>query len=457
MSIQRNPLANQSRTMSTQNKTFSDRIRTSQFTRILIVGLLILLMQIPILFFQGLVSEREGLQRAAVSEVTSKWGKQQMLIGPRVIVPYLKWSGTGKNLRSDKHFATFLPETLNIRGNLKSQVRHRGLFQIPIYKADLQLNGQFQRPDFSAWSVKDKDILWNEAELSLEIGDTSAIQNQAVLSWNNSQIPLAPGAGKFIRDRTGVHVSLREKLKDTVLKFSLPLELNGSERFTVAPFGKVTKVNLTSNWSDPSFQGSWLPVDRTITDKDFTANWEIPSLGRSYPQQWNNLLPTSEQTIRSSLFGVDLLSPVDNYRMVKRSIKYNFLFIMLTFAVFWLFEVIVRLRVHPLQYLLVGTAMCMFYLLQLALSEHIGFQLAYLIATAAVVILITAYSIAVLKASTRGGTIGITQISLYGYLYIVLAHQSYALLIGSIGLFIFLAIVMFLTRKIDWFQTGVSD
>ena len=241
------------------------------------------------------------------------------------------------------------------------------------------------------------------------------------------------------------------------MKFVLPLELNGSERLTVAPFGEVTTVNLTSNWSDPSFQGSWLPVTRRVTADGFEAKWDIPSLGRSYPQQWNNLVPTSETTIRSSVFGVDLLSPVDNYRMVKRSVKYNFLFIMLTFAVFWLFEVIVKLRVHPLQYLLVGTAMCMFYLLQLALSEHIGFQTAYLLATAAVVVLITAYSIAVLKASTRGGTIGITQISLYGYLYIVLAHQSYALLIGSIGLFLFLAVVMFLTRKIDWFQAGMAD
>jgi inner membrane protein len=138
--------------------------------------------------------------------------------------------------------------------------------------------------------------------------------------------------------------------------------------------------------------------------------------------------------------------------MVERSIKYNFIFLVLTFAVFWLFEVISPVRVHPLQYLLVGTAMSLFYLLQLALSEHIGFQSAYLTASGAVVVMITSYSVAVLRANRRGGIIGLTQIALYGYLYIVLAHQDYALLIGSLGLFIFLAIVMFLTRKVDWFN-----
>lgn len=437
--------------MNAQNNIF-DRICASQFTRILIVCFLILLLQIPIVFLLSLVSDRQQLHRVAVSDITSKWGEQQTLIGPQLVVPYRKWSGSGKTLRSDMKHATFLPETLQLSGHLESETRYRGLFKVPVYRANLEISGEFQRPDFSTWGIKAEDILWDDTELALQISDTSAIQNQALLSWNSSKIPLAPGKGKFGSNRPGVHVGLRGKMQGNAFKFVLPLELNGSERINLAPFGKVTNTKLTSNWSDPSFQGPWLPENRQITAEGFEASWNIPSLGRSYAQQWNNEQPVAENLIADSLFGVDLIAPVDNYRMVNRSIKYNFLFLVLTFAVFWLFEVIVRLRVHPLQYLMIGTAMCMFYLLQLSLSEHIGFQIAYLVASGAVVVLTTTYSIAVLKASQRGGTIGITQAMLYGYLYIVLAHQSYALLIGSIGLFLFLAVVMYLTRRIDWFN-----
>ena len=193
-----------------------------------------------------------------------------------------------------------------------------------------------------------------------------------------------------------------------------------------------------------------------MTTKGFNATWDIPSLGRNYPQQWNNESPVNPELIQTSLFGVDLISPVDNYRMSDRRIKYNYLFLILTFAVFWLFETATRLRVHPLQYLLVGVAMSMFYLLQLAISEHLGFKVGYLIATGAVVVLITAYSIAVLRARKRGAIIGVMQVALYSYLYVVLANQDYSLLMGSIGLFLFLAIIMYFTRRMESLEPPLS-
>ena len=436
-------------------QTGFDRLVNSQFTRILVVIFLILLLQIPIALLQGLISDRQSLSQETITEITSKWGQQQTIVGPQLVVPYVKRSGSGKNVRTELKTATFLPDDLQINGNVETEVRYRGLFEVPVYKSKIDLNGQFLRPDFSNWGIQPEDIRWGEAEFSLQIADTRAIQNQGVLTWNQAQLPLAPGAGKFGGDRRGVHVNLRGRMEGNVFKFALPLELNGSEKLAFAPFGKVTKAQLESNWGDPSFQGSWLPVEHTISPESFQATWDIPSLGRGYPQQWTSETPVADHLIQESAFGVDFISPVDNYRMVRRSVKYNILFLLLTFSVFWLFEVtVVQLRVHPLQYLLVGTAMCMFYLLQLALSEHIGFEVAYWLASAAVVALVTFYSIAVLKAKQRGGTIGLTQIFLYGYLYIVLAHQSYALLIGSVGLFAFLAVVMFLTRNIDWFNNN---
>ncbi|MGB8698919.1 MAG: cell envelope integrity protein CreD, partial [Thermosynechococcaceae cyanobacterium] len=307
------------------------------------------------------------------------------------------------------------------------------------------------------WGVRPEDILWDRAELNLQISDAHAIQNQAKLTWNQQKIAFSPGQGKQGSNQPGIHASLNKQMTGEAFNFEIPLKLNGSERIAFAPFGEITQVQLKSNWRDPSFQGLWLPTERSVTPKGFDASWTIPSLGRNYPQQWNPDSPVSPDIIQASIFGVDLISPVDNYRMASRSIQYNFLFLVLTFATFWLFEVTVRLRVHPLQYLLVGVAMSLFYLLQLALSEHLGFNVSYLIASAAVVVMISTYSVAVLRAKQRASLIGGMQITLYGYLYVVLANQDYSLLIGSFGLFGFLAIVMYLTRHIDWFNTHRPD
>jgi inner membrane protein len=431
-----------------------EQIKNSQFLRILLVSFLILILQIPTAMMQGLVSDRQNLRQEAISSITTKWGTQQKLIGPQLVVPYVKRVQSGNTQRSDVKLGTFLPQTLDISGAMDSETRYRGIFEVPVYKSVLTLRGQFQRPDFSNWGVRPEDILWDRAELALRISDVHAIQDQAKLIWNGQKIAFIPGQGKLGGNNPGIYASLKSNMAGDTFKFEVPLNLNGSERLTFAPFGEVTQVKLKSNWRDPSFQGLWLPNNRSVTDKGFEATWNIPSLGRNYPQQWNQDSPVGDQTIQASVFGVDLISPVDNYRMASRSIQYNFLFLVLTFATFWLFEVTVKLRVHPLQYLLVGVAMSLFYLLQLALSEHIGFNLAYLIASTAVVVMISAYSVAVLRAKQRAGIIGGMQVALYGYLYVVLANQDYSLLMGSFGLFGFLAVVMYLTRNIDWFNVN---
>jgi inner membrane protein len=436
----------------------SDQFKNSQFVRILLVSFLILILQIPTVMLQGLVNDRQSLRQEAVSSITVKWGTQQEIIGPRLVVPYIKRVQSGNTKKAEVKSGIFLPQTLNISGNLDSETRHRGIFEVPVYRTDLSIRGRFQRPDLSSWGVNPEDILWNRAELNIQISDTHALQNQAKLAWNKTKISFVPGQGKLASDSnaSGIHAVLKDKMVGDTFDFEIPLKLQGSERMTFAPFGETTQVNLTSNWPDPSFQGSWLPSQNTVTSKGFKAVWDIPSLGRNYPQLWNTESPVGADTIKNSIFGVDLISPVDNYRMAERSIKYNFLFLVLTFAVFWLFEVTVRLRVHPLQYLLVGIAMSLFYLLQLALSEHIGFQGAYAIASAAVIGMITIYSVAILRAKRRAGIIGAMQIALYGYLYVVLVNQDYSLLIGSFGLFGFLAIVMYFTRRIDWFDLNRS-
>jgi inner membrane protein len=459
-----------------------ERFTSSQFARLFVIGFLVLILQIPTLNLFSIINERQNLRQTAIQDITSKWGKEQVLVGPRLMVPYIKRIAASKDKpKADiQKIATFLPDTLNITGQLATETRYRGLFQVPVYSSQLELTGKFDALDFSSWGIPPEDILWDRSELAVQISDTRAISTEVNLKWNDVTLPFNPGLGKLqtgearlnldrpdaaTRDRdgtytpsvniasdAGIHTRLIKQIAPkTAYQFSIPLALRGSERLTFVPMGKLTTVNLASNWPSPSFQGGWLPEKSTVTAKGFEAKWQIPFLGRNYPQQWTNENPIADSTIYQSRFGVDLFSPVDNYHMAQRSIKYNFLFIILTFAVFWLFELTVRLRIHPLQYLLVGVAMCLFYLLQLAISEHLGFDRAYLISTIAVAGLITTYTMSILRARRRAAIVGVMQVSLYGYLYVVLASQDYSLLLGSIGLFGFLAIVMFVTRRIDWF------
>jgi inner membrane protein len=461
-----------------------EQIRNSQFLKLFVVGFLVLLLQIPTLMMYGLINERQNIRQSAITEVTSKWGTAQTIVGPRLIVPYLRRVGKDDKIITTTQKATFLPDQLLISGNMDSQMRHRGIFDIPVYTSKLELKGEFDRPDLSGWGIKPEDVLWDRAELSIQVADTRAIVNQVTVNWNGKPITFDPGLGKLftpsnegdfqfppnssynsnygsgktmqpspkLSPNTGIHVPLKGTMEAKAFQFQIPLEVRGSEQLSFVPMGKFTKVNLTANWPNPSFQGGWLPEKPKITNQGFEASWDVSFLGRNFPQQWNVDAPVNERTIYDTRFGVDLLSPTDNYRLAERSIKYNFLFLVLTFAVLWLFEVVVRLRVHPLQYLMVGVAMCMFYLLQLALSEHLGFHTAYAVSSIAVVVLITAYTMSVLQAKRRGSIVGVMQVSLYSYLYVVLASQDYSLLLGSIGLFSFLAVVMFLTRKVDWFN-----
>ena len=465
--------------MATAPPTPFEKVVNSQFARLLVIGLMVLILQIPTLMLFGVISERQAIRQSAIEDVTSKWGKEQTIVGPRLIVPYIKRSGTTEKPKSEQKFATFLPDDLQIIGKMDTETRYRGLFQVPVYTGKLELKGKFEALDFTPWGIKPEDVLWNRSELVVQIADTRAISTQVKLNWNKLTIPFNPGLGTYetgnsaipmptdpslanpeqrgvrsasVSSTAGIHARLVKNIEEKKdYPFSIPIEFHGSERIGFVPMGKLTQVSLTSNWPNPSFQGGWLPESSKISDTGFEAKWQIPFLGRNFPQQWNSENPIADSVIYQSRFGVDLFAPVDNYHMAERSIKYNFLFIVLTFAVLWLFEVMVRLRVHPLQYLMIGVAMCLFYLLQLALSEHMGFHRAYVIASLSVVVLITSYTMSILRAKRRGGIVGVMQVALYSYLYVVLASQNYSLLLGSVGLFIFLAIVMFLTRRVDWF------
>ena len=348
---------------------------------------------------------------------------------------------------------SFYQKKLHTRGSIDSEIRNRGIFSVPVYRLGLTVEGEFARPSFSELGVEPSTIGWDRAYLAVGISDTRAIQEETAVSWNDQKVSFLPGTGAFTDGGMGIHAVVGVADAMQRFKFSFPLLLNGSLSIYLTPFGQHSVVELQSDYSHPSFHGNWLPVERSVSADTFQAKWSIPFLGRNYPQAWRAGAEMGE-AIDGSRFGVELVNLVDHYRMAERSVKYAGLFILLTFATVWLIEVLAGVRVHPIQYLILGGALCLFYLLELSLSEHVGFPLAYAMASISVIGMVTAYSSAVLHRMRLALLVTAGVALLYVYLYILLMNEDFALLIGSVGLFAILAVIMYVTRRVDWYSVG---
>ncbi|HUG41308.1 MAG TPA: cell envelope integrity protein CreD, partial [Longimicrobiales bacterium] len=449
-------------------------LRASQTLRLVVVVVLVLVLLIPVAMIGGLVQERQERRATAVAEVSSSWGNAQAITGPALVVPYThRWTerttggqGEGQAVtRTAERTAVFLPERLEVRGRIESETLNRGIFSIPVYRLRATIEGEFARPRFTELGELGADVAavsWDRARLAVGISDARAIQEETAVTWNGGRVAFLPGTAG-LEDLGGgiqaaVPVGEGEDDDDERFAFSFPLALNGSGSLQVAPFGQNTVVELESDFPSPSFQGTWLPTERTVSDDGFRARWSIPFLGRNYPQAWTAGTAGRDmvRAIEASRFGVELVSGVDHYRMAERSVKYAAMFILLTFAAVWLVEVLAGVRVHPIQYLLLGAALCVFYLLELSLSEHLGFPVAYALASVAIVGMVASYSRVVLRRTGRAAVVGGGVALLYGYLYTLLMNEDYALLIGSVGLFLILGAVMFATRRVDWFAVGAE-
>ena len=447
--------------MSELAERVSSRLRNSQTLRLVTVGFLVLILQIPVAMIGGQVSERKERGLQAVSEVSSKWGDRQMLAGPMLVVPYAHtWTEVSRNGQSVERtgfrYASFLPDELNVVANATSDIRKRGIFEVPVYKLDLTVAGRFTPPDLSKLALNPATMNWDKAYVVMGVSDTRAIQQASNLAWDGQTIAFDPGTGGQQVIQNGIHAVVGAGADARSVEFSFPLVINGSQAIRFTPFGKATEVRLESNFPHPSFQGNWLPAERVVAGDGFEAQWKIPFLGRSFPQAWVDPGKIWE-SIERSTFGVDFVNPVDHYRMAERSVKYASLFILLTFAALWLFEVRAGVRVHPIQFLLLGAALCLFYLLELSLSEHLAFPLAFAIASLAIVGMVMAYGLVVLRELHRALVVGSGVGLLYVYLYVLLVNEDYALLFGSIGLFVILALIMYATRRVDWYSVGTKQ
>lgn len=430
------------------------RIRNSVITRLLVISGLVITLLIPVEMIKGVIHEREQRREEVIKEVSSKWGGEQTITGPILSVPYTDYftdeKGHEKTTISHAHL---LPDQLNIIGSVKPETRHRGMYQVVLYNAELQINADFRTKGLTELGIDEKDIHWEGATISMGVPDLRGIKETNLATWNNENIPISSGINAAPVMESGVSARVPVSPRQEKYSFRMRLNLNGSGQISFVPLGKVTTAQLTSPWKNPSFTGMFLPDKRIVNDQGFNASWKVLNLNRNYPQQWTG----KNDKVMESAFGAQFFSPVDEYQKSMRTAKYAVLFIVLTLVAFFLTEVTNKTRVHPIQYLLIGFAICLFYLLLLSVSEHTSFAAAYLIAGIASVLLVSTYSKGILKSTRIAATIGALLTFLYSFLYVTLQLEDYALLIGSIGLFVMLGIVMYLTRKINWYAIAPEE
>ncbi len=451
--------------MEKENLSFFERannwLKNSITIRLITIGFLLLLLLIPIGMVKDIIREREYRQQDAIREVSSKWGTEQTIKGLVLTIPYRSYlkvydKENSFELIETIEYAHFLPKKLNISGNISPKVRYRGIYEIVVYNSEIQVNGSFTLPNFEEWKIEEKDIIWEDATVELGLTDLRSIQENVSVNWNGTNYAFNPGIEHNDVVHHGISTKVLVNPKDSSFQnidFSLALNFNGSSSLNFIPLGKTTQVSLQSEWKDPSFDGAFLPDERTISEDGFTARWEVLHLNRSYPQSFRNTVGGIDQ----SSFGVNLLMPVDSYQKSMRSAKYASMFVALTFLIFFFVQILNRVRIHPIQYIIVGFALTIFYTLLIALSEHISFLWSYLIASIAIIGLIVLYVKNIFKNSTLTRMMGLMLIILYLFIYIIIQSQDYALLMGSIGLFIVLSVVMYLSRNIDWYRIHEKD
>lgn len=437
----------------------------SPAARLLILALLVLLLQIPASMVQGMVSERQARESAAAEDVRAKWSGAQVLTGPLLRVPFVtrerRTDSEGRTVEDvTRDTAYFLPARLGLEAQVITELRSRGIYRIPVYRTRLRLTGRFDPPDFQDWPVRGSDIDWSQAELMIGLTEPRGLDADARLVWSGQALPIRPSSGTAgTWTPAGIHAPLGAALGTALghggSDFSIELGVNGSGQIMFTPTAEHTEVSLQSNWPHPGFQGNWLPVERRIDTEGFRARWSVSHLGRDYPQRWRET-GEAQEAIAPSAFGVSLADPVNHYALADRICKYAIMVLIFTFAVVWLTEVLSGLRAHAIQYGLIGGALCLFGLLQLSFAEHFGFTVAFCVAALSVVILVTLYTRAVLRRTGRALAVGAVLSSLYAYLYMILQAEDYALLGGTVALFLGLSTVMYLTRRIDWFKAGSS-
>jgi inner membrane protein len=418
------------------------------YAKLGVIGVIILLLLIPKAMVSSLIEERQETSSIVTHEVFDQWGKNQTIIGPTISIE--------KNFRKKKDSTLIVepktlyifPFSINLKGDITTQVLNRSIYEIVTFNAPIEIEGSFLFSDEDMQKIR--PFVGGEAKINFMMNDLRGIVSDFIIEIDSSKFELSPNGKMHDWEVLSANIDLSKIEIGKEIPFKISSKIKGSESIYFAPIGKTNKIALKSNCTSPSFNGHFLPNNREVTNEGFTCDWEISYMNRSYPQI------SQEMPYDLARFGVDLILPVQHYQKTMRCIKYAILFIFLSFATFFLIEVSQKKKIHPIQYTLVGLALIMFYSLLLSFSEHIGFTWAYIIATLMTVGMLTFYTASILKIKKTAYFIGACLLGLYTFIFTLLQMESYALLAGSVGLFLLLGLIMYFSQKIDWDQEGIS-
>lgn len=433
----------------------------STTAKMIMVGFLTLVLLIPLFFVQDLISERSQRKNEVTREVSNLWGSDIQFYGPILKIPYTSYDNynvtdtkTGATTIQKKttiNYAYFFPNELNNSSKvMKNESLKRGIFNPIVFTANMNFKGNFTSPDFTKLNIAPENILWDKASIIVKTTNLKSIKSELKVELNSQKLSFEPQNN----DKTNYSLlstsvfDYKSLATNDKINFNFNIVYNGSNSLKFVPIGKVTNVSIDSDWQSPSFEGTFASNDTTksISAKGFHADWKVLDINRTFSQQYSNVLPDLDDY----LFGVKLIETVDEYQQNERVSKYGFLVIGLTFLIFFLIQSISKINIHIFQYSMIGIALIMFYTLLISITEHSSFSLAYGISGIAVVVLISLYSVSILKNKKFPLFIATSLSVLYAFIFVIIQMEDYALLAGSIGLFFILAAVMYFSRKIDW-------
>ena len=434
----------------------NQKLKESLTVKLITIGILLLLLLIPLEMVQNLIRERNYRSQNTVSEVSNEWSASQVISGPIVTIPYNSYEKTVVNNVEKVVLVTrhlqMMPDAADYSGTILPKTLHRGIYDVVVYEGALKVKGNFSFKEINEQHILPENILWDEAVINMGVSDLRGITKQVTLSTNMGDFTFLPGLKNVSMSTTGVHASFPMTGEESKLDFSFDLNMKGSSRIEFVPLAKTTSVFLKSEWKSPSFIGSFLPNKRNI-ENGFDASWEVLNLNRPIP----SLVRSDNVNFREHSFGVELFMPTTQYLKSERTAKYGALVIALVFLIIFFVQIMRKISIHPFQYILIGLALVIFYTLLVSISEFTSFNTAYLIAGGAVIVLVSVYLHGVIKNFTSTAIIFGLQTFIYGFIFVIIQLEDKALLIGSIGLFLTLAIIMLASRKIDWYHLNAGS
>ena len=412
--------------------------------RIILISSITILLLIPLLMIQSLIDDRQTYRLDAIREISKGWAGSQTVAGP-VITAIKKTERKDKegNKYLVEESTHYLPEKLDIAADIQPEIRYKGIYELVLYKSKIKIKGQINLSKFREDFPADN---YDEVFVSFNVSDLRGMQKNAKFILNGRAYNLTPGLKNNIF-KSGFYANVKFD-NETLQNFEIEIDLSGMEFLGFIPLGKYTEVNMNSSWNNPGFEGAFLPSSREISENNFSAKWNVNYFNRTYPQEWGE----KYYDVFPSTFGVKLLIPVDEYQKTMRTSKYGLMIIVLTFLSFFLIELFSKKVIHPVQYLLVGLALIIFYSILLAVSEYVVFQYSYLLSSLLIILLIGLYVKSIYGSKQIASIITGMLAMFYGFMYVILQLQDYSMLLGNIALFIILAAVMFFTRKINWFD-----